>query len=122
MSRTIRELQEVIHSDNRERGWWDSVDLPLLVDSVGARSLVFEKLMLAATELSEAVEDVRNGATLNAVEVINGKPCGFPTEIADAVIRLLDLGKACDIDLGGVIEQKLAYNRTRGHRHGGRLA
>jgi NTP pyrophosphatase (non-canonical NTP hydrolase) len=50
------------------------------------------------------------------------KPEGVPSELADVVIRALDAADAWGIDLGAVIEEKLAYNATRGHRHGGKTA
>lgn len=49
------------------------------------------------------------------------KPCGIPTELADAVIRILDTCEVNGIDLGFEIERKMAYNETRAIRHGGRL-
>lgn len=46
------------------------------------------------------------------------KPEGFPSEIADAIIRLLSLGRELGIDLPAIIEEKVAYNATREYRHG----
>lgn len=48
------------------------------------------------------------------------KPEGFPSEIADAVIRLLHLVAETGIDLEAIIDEKLDYNATRGHKHGGK--
>jgi NTP pyrophosphatase (non-canonical NTP hydrolase) len=42
----------------------------------------------------------------------------FEDEIADAVIRLLDLAAGLNINLEQHIEAKLAYNRTRKRFHG----
>lgn len=128
MSKTIEELQKTIHADNVDRGWWDEFKLStgevrLSVHDDMERRAAIEKLCLIHSEISEALEEIRNGWQFNEVRVDpTGKPLGFPTEIADAVIRLLDLADACGIDLGAVIDQKLAYNRTRGYRHGGKLA
>ena len=45
---------------------------------------------------------------------------GIPSELADVVIRALDFANTWEIDLAGAIVSKLAYNATRGHRHGGK--
>lgn len=124
---TIGELQEMIHEDNKARGWWDNVELPLRVDNRESRAIVVEKLCLIHSEVSEALEEVRAGRPLTEVypEMLGdyciGKPLGFPTELADTMIRILDLAKACGIDLDREIDRKLAYNRTRGYKHGGKL-
>lgn len=39
-------------------------------------------------------------------------------EIADAIIRLLDLSGYMGIDIDAHVGAKLAYNATRGTRHG----
>jgi NTP pyrophosphatase (non-canonical NTP hydrolase) len=119
---TINDMMSKIHEDNVERGWWDGFKFPLDVQSQKDRSVVIEKLCLVHSELSEALEDVRHGHPLGGVHYEITKPCGFPTEIADAIIRLLDLAAVCGIDMETVILEKLAYNRTRGHRYGGKLA
>ena len=51
---------------------------------------------------------------------VAAKPEGLASELADVVIRALDLAALLDIDLPSVIDLKLAYNRTRGHKHGGK--
>ena len=50
------------------------------------------------------------------------KPEGVPSELADIVIRALAAADAWGIDLQSAIEEKLAYNQTRGYRHGGKTA
>lgn len=96
------------------KGWWDrhaSGDL--------APFNVPEKLALIHSEVSEALEDYREGrmrTTMNA----NGKPIGFPSELADIVIRVADLCGALGIDLEHELFIKALYNETRAHRHGGK--
>lgn len=48
------------------------------------------------------------------------KPEGVGSEAADILIRLLDFVDRYEIDLPWEVERKLAFNRTRGHRHGGK--
>lgn len=44
----------------------------------------------------------------------------FEDEIADALIRILDMCGHMDIDIAKHVYQKLLYNRTRGYKHGGK--
>lgn len=48
------------------------------------------------------------------------KPCGFPSELADIVIRVGDLAFRLGIDLEKAVEEKMKYNRTREFLHGGK--
>ena len=49
------------------------------------------------------------------------KPEGIPIELADVVIRVMDMCEHYGIDLWAAIERKNAYNRTRPHKHGGKV-
>ena len=46
------------------------------------------------------------------------KPCGIPSELADAVIRIADLAGALGIDLDRAIAEKMAFNEKRPYKHG----
>lgn len=48
------------------------------------------------------------------------KPCGFPSELADIVIRVADLAYRTGVNLEDAIIEKMKYNRTRGRLHGGK--
>ncbi len=50
------------------------------------------------------------------------KPLGVASEAADIFIRLLDFCETWGIDLEEEYEKKMAYNRTRAVRHGGKKA
>lgn len=63
---------------------------------------------------SESMEDVRGNTVL-------GKPIGLASELADVLIRLLDMANEMGIDLGEATLLKHRFNRTRPHRHGGKL-
>ena len=68
-----------------------------------------ERLMLVVTEVSEACEAVRHGDWLN-----------FKEELADTVIRLMDIAECYEINLEEEILRKDAINQKRGHMHGGK--
>jgi len=108
---TLNELCKASHDASADAGWWDSTDY---------KSKVPEKLLMVHSEISEAVEEYRDGHTYEWVGD-NGKPEGLPVEIADAIIRLADLCGALGYDIEDVIARKMAYNKTRGHRHNGKI-
>jgi NTP pyrophosphatase (non-canonical NTP hydrolase) len=112
--KTIRELQAKIAQVNQENGWWDA---PEKFGGEVNRNIV--KLALISTEIAEAIEATREGDPPSG-----HVPCvtAFAEELADIVIRTLDLAALNKIELGPVIEAKIRYNATRGYRHGGKLA
>lgn len=114
-------LQERIFQTAVAKGWWP--DMPLGMDSAARAQFVLSKLALIHSEVSEALELARddNYETFFDAEKAS-KPEGFGTEIADVVIRCMDLCAALGIDLGELIVKKVEFNEGRQHRHGGRLA
>lgn len=48
------------------------------------------------------------------------KPEGIPSELADIIIRVLDICAAEGIDIAAAIADKMAFNETRPYRHGGK--
>jgi NTP pyrophosphatase (non-canonical NTP hydrolase) len=94
----------------------------------------FEKVALMHTELSETLEEVRNGRdyreiykqTIPSTDGMpphsTNKPEGVPIELADVIIRILDTAAEYNIDLESAINAKLIYNNSRPFRHGGKLA
>lgn len=78
-------------------------------------------LALVCTEAAEAMDDVLAGRWELTFDE-NGKPCGLPSELADVNIRVGNISGALGINLEAATRAKLAYNRTRPHRHGGKLA
>lgn len=80
-----------------------------------------QKLLLTVSEICEAQEELRDGRGLNEIYFSLpdlDKPKGFPVEIADTIIRLLDISSALEIDIEDVITRKLAYNQSRPQLHG----
>src|SRR6185369_7266774 len=50
------------------------------------------------------------------------KPEGIPSELADIIIRVLDIVAFHGIDIAAAIADKMAYNESRTYRHGGKLS
>ena len=84
--------------------------------------MVFEKIALCHSELSEAIEELRDGHSPTEVYYNSTKPEGFGIELADTVIRIMHICGHHDIDLEEMITSKLAYNKTRPYRHGNKKA
>lgn len=74
------------------------------------------RLALVHSEISEAVEAVRDGKIEAYTE--NGKPEGLPAELADAIIRIVGFAAHQGIDMDAAVKEKAAYNATRAGGHG----
>jgi len=115
MHTIISQLQNEIHNDNTTAGWWTdlSTNMDLAEEArKGTRfgkSLVAEKLCLIHSEVSEAMEAARK----NLMDDKLTHRLGVEVELADAIIRILDLGGALNLDIGGAIIEKRAYNAVR---------
>ena len=55
-------------------------------------------------------------------ETVLGKPQGIASELADVLIRLVDMADEHEIPLIQAVLDKHAYNQTRPYRHGGKKA
>lgn len=91
----IRECAEKAHRIAVDHGWWET-----------HRSIP-ELLCLVHSEVSEGLEAHRNGDEQ-----------GFAEELADIVIRVMDMAEAQGIDLEREVENKMARNIHRPYRHG----
>lgn len=133
--KSINELVQEAHTNAVNKGWWD--------EDRGFGAVI----ALIHSEVSEALEDYRNGEKPTTVwyehkdavhgtyrssfmreskkdmeggHISLGKPCGIPSEFADIVIRVFDACGRYGIDLEQAIKEKMEYNATRPQRHGGK--
>lgn len=74
-----------------------------------------EVIALIHSELSEALEALRNG---NPASKKIPDYSQVEEELADAVIRICDWCGHDNLDLGGAIAAKLEHNRKRQKKHG----
>lgn len=130
----INELAKEVHENAVAHGWWEKP--PTLP----------EALCLIHAELSEALEEYREGNPLiygtcalaaedckysgvcdrvgrpGEGEGVDGpcKPEGIAVELADVILRTLDLMAALGVDVDAVVMAKHKYNLGREYKHGGK--
>jgi NTP pyrophosphatase (non-canonical NTP hydrolase) len=108
----INQLASQVHEANRK--WW--VDLETGLPK--ARN-VGEMLMLTVSELAEALEGHRKGLMDDKLPHRQM----LEVELADALIRLLDIAGGLGLDLGGAYVEKMQFNAERAdHKRENRLA
>lgn len=107
-AQAIRALQAEIRWWAIEKGWRDEMAPPR--DPVGL-------LMLITTELAECCEAFRVGDPPCKREGMEAYTHA-EEELADAIIRILQMGDEFSFDVAGAIMAKMRFNWTREHKHG----
>lgn len=96
-----------IHDNNVKVGWWkDSVTYG---GDVADKYFVATKLCLSHSEISEGMEGLRKNL---ADDKLPHWPM-LAVEIADAIIRLLDIAGYFGWPIGQIMAEKMAYNAIR---------
>lgn len=123
--KTISELQKEVHANAIIKGWYEK------------EKSVAEHLALIHSEVSEALEADRNDVAIGLgdmaktlIEEDNDHyfkeefkewvKDTFADELADIVIRVMDLAEWKRIDLQSHVEAKMRYNSLREYKHGGK--
>jgi NTP pyrophosphatase (non-canonical NTP hydrolase) len=117
----INELAKKIHQNAIDKGFFDE------------EKNIGEMLMLIVTEVAEACEaDRKNDYCKTNIQAVNGWVSDadfqphfrervkntFEDELADIMIRVMDLAAHKGIDLEAHIKAKMRYNASREKMHG----
>jgi NTP pyrophosphatase (non-canonical NTP hydrolase) len=101
---TINAICFSIYERNVDMGWYSDPKTGKRI-----KRNTGEILMLIVSEIAEAMEGHRRGLKDDKLPHRDM----IEVELADAVIRIFDLAGSMNMDLGGAIVEKRAYNETR---------
>lgn len=99
-------IQCMVHDNARNKGWWDS-------DRSDG-----EIIALMHSELSEALEALRDGDMMSAKIPMHKE---VEEELADVIIRIMDYAERRGYNIASAIVEKHKVNLKRPHKHGKRF-
>jgi NTP pyrophosphatase (non-canonical NTP hydrolase) len=115
----INRFANVCYQASKAGGWHNDPKTGLPRTSEENDALVPTRLMLTVSEVSEAMEAHRSDKMDDKLP----HRTGLEVELADAIIRIGDLARCLNLDLGGAVVEKIEYNLRRAdHTHAARNA
>jgi len=102
---SLNAVSKQIHDTAIEKGWWK------------ADRNTGELIALCHSELSEALEALRHG---NPPDDKIPQFSGAEAELADCIIRILDMAVAREWKIAEAVLAKMAFNSGREYLHGGK--
>jgi NTP pyrophosphatase (non-canonical NTP hydrolase) len=105
-TKSFNKIQTAVHKNAVDKGWWEE------------EKNQGECIALMHSELSEALEALRNG---NGMDHHCTTRLGVEVELADVVIRIMDFAEKHGYEVAEAIEEKHQYNTGRSYKHGGKL-
>lgn len=112
IKKSIGELAKEIHQNNVNAGWWTDLETGESLASIQGekpKRNVPEMLCLIHSEVSEAMEGFRK----NLMDDKLPHRSMLEVELADAVIRILDMSEGLGLDIEGAITEKIEFNKVR---------
>jgi NTP pyrophosphatase (non-canonical NTP hydrolase) len=106
---SLKQWQEEVHRLARKSGFWahESLEDSTFKGGIPNPSIVPEKLALIVGEASEALEEFRDDDDAK-----------MEVELADIIIRVLDLAEYKGFDMDRAVEAKHRKNLGRPYLHG----
>lgn len=139
----LTKMSEDINGKNAQKGFWDDFEeIKVIHEREGSEfteavktAFINQFLMLITSETAEACEALRKGRRVSkkTKDVIDSYEFGsdqwkkgfqhmvkdtFEDELADVLIRVLDLAGGLGVDIGWHVKNKLEFNSQREAKHG----
>jgi len=128
----LNKLAQEIHQNAKDKGFYEQKDrniselLMLVVSELGEAQEALRKDKRADVETYQYCKDATDIHWKDKADYVRSEfekniKDSFEDEIADAIIRLLDLCAYLKIDIDFHIEEKMVYNKKRDYKHNKRF-